>query len=589
MEAALPPKCLVPEATAVDNNVVEDDSCGEKSAGLRRHWLFPLNMCGCLPAGSCLLFPRTWQVIQDWFHFIVIMGLFGSIALIAEALFDIMNFEERCSPFCIEESLAVLAVSTTFAYICKVVGTYDEQIQVKKLYVAQKKQDITDSYEAIIGSIEALLQRASESSATMAERSFEAKRRDFMRFLDRAEHRYGEMVFSSEAERLMMLKQFRRFIYGWLGVFQECSVEPVHKPKYVVSDVELEKCASIAQVATLTMERLKVAEVRFMSSQFDRHYNELGGLRSQHRRMTASTRKLAVTNQPPQEIELASFGSTPLFSAQAEHVAQGSAPSKSASQKKPATTRCCDCKCCCIKMKKDCVCRCIWSQAPGGLFYPKVCHCLFMQMSVLSDDHGITGFVFGVALAVTQTLPWKPYGPETTIDVVLLFLPTLAFMGCITTLLIMFEEIDVIQKMESEIRALQEESDRVSQRHKQMEAFWNSMQQLTDIWVNRTLPRLCLFKEIQSSLECCPSEDQLSIMTTANSRIEELEAQLPCIEDWCSGPRKVSERSQKEFAEQIMDLCQEGDLPQMLKRVSRLHIEFNQRLPTQDISNLNQE
>merc|ERR1711904_745201 len=100
---------------------------------------------------------------------------------------------------------------------------------------------------------------------------------------------------------------------------------------------------------------------------------------------------------------------------------------------------------------------------------------------------------------------------------------SVAFSTCLVVLLIRFEQIDVIQRLEREVNELAAESDRIVERKEEMVKFWNSMQQLTDIWVHRTVPRLDLLKEVQGHLEDAPPEDVLALMAGANTRLEDLE------------------------------------------------------------------
>merc|ERR1711904_644513 len=102
-------------------------------------------------------------------------------------------------------------------------------------------------------------------------------------------------------------------------------------------------------------------------------------------------------------------------------------------------------------------------------------------------------------------------------------------------LLVRFEELDVIQKIQGEIDELRHESERVEQRRAEMVVFWNRMQSLTDLWVHRTVPRLDLMKEVQGHLEYCAPGDVIARLTTANTRIDEMEARLPEVALWREG------------------------------------------------------
>merc|ERR1711972_492356 len=90
--------------------------------------------------------------------------------------------------------------------------------------------------------------------------------------------------------------------------------------------------------------------------------------------------------------------------------------------------------------------------------------------------------------------------------------PALLYFMCLILVLMRFEQIDVVQRLEREVIQLQEQSDSIRDRREQMVNFWNNMQQLTDLWVHRTVPRLDLLKEVQQYLEFADNKSCLSYM-----------------------------------------------------------------------------
>merc|ERR1719498_300282 len=209
--------------------------------------------------------------------------------MLGEVLFQLIG-DHKCHDGivkCLEEGLILVSTLPCGWYILKMIGTYDEQIQEKERLIAERKKELSQSYDSLINSMDDLLGKAAESSATMAERSFESKRRDFQRFLERAETRYTQIA-GTKIDTEMMLQQFRRFVQRWLVVFEECSVDPIACPKRVITEEELNRCRTIADVDSLTLERLKATEVRFISSQRDKDAKMLRGFRAQIRRITAA-------------------------------------------------------------------------------------------------------------------------------------------------------------------------------------------------------------------------------------------------------------------------------------------------------------
>merc|ERR1740121_3495650 len=121
---------------------------------------------------------------------------------------------------------------------------------------------------------------------------------------------------------------------------------------------------------------------------------------------------------------------------------------------------------------------------------------------------------------------------------------------------------------------LEEESKRLHKQRDQMTGFWNKVQTITDIWVNRTAPRLDLLKEIHVRLESIREVDELcDMLRETNSRIEMLDRYLPRLELWQEGG-KLSNRAKKAFCRTVRR-CYERhtNLPDVLKAVGQVYTE----------------
>eukprot|EP00929_Paragymnodinium_shiwhaense_P090180 TRINITY_DN50368_c0_g1_i1.p1 TRINITY_DN50368_c0_g1~~TRINITY_DN50368_c0_g1_i1.p1 ORF type:complete len:661 (-),score=186.56 TRINITY_DN50368_c0_g1_i1:127-2109(-) len=570
----------------------------------QRSFLFPFRI---FPSDSVvvdLFVPKTWQVIQDWTHLVVISGLFGSLALLVGSVLAILDYDTFCSRYCGTEMLAIGAVLPTLAYISKIVASYDEQIQVKTQRVALNKEALWESYSGLLASCEALLSKAAESSATMAERSFESKRRDFMRFVDRVAGRYGQQLeVASEEERRMLLEQFCRFISCWLSIFKECSVDPVQNPRLLLSPEELRRCRTFQEVATLTVDRLRSSEVAFIRAQQAEDAKAVCYLRASAEQRASLPASPLATSRPAAaargagEIELSdisrplneesvadaetgyasgTIGGVPLrdgglLSSLASHLAAqkwfGWLRVQAAEDGKPFSLS-------------------------GGESFPQVCQVLSLQVVLLSADHALLllGFCLGLATLVAQARPFNSdadIGLGTKANEALWMLPVWAYVVCIFVLLARFEELDVIRRLELEVARLQEESARVAKRREEMVAFWKDMQALTDLWLQRTLPRLELLKEVHGHLEATPSLEVAVHMAAANDSLEALEARLPALER-CRQPSEAasdglvaassgaasiaggfhSAAIAEAFGEGLTSLCrEEEELPNLLRRL----------------------
>lgn len=542
--------------------------------------IWPLEFCACCPPIVRSFFPGTWQKIQDWTHFFLLIGMIGSLTLVGLSLFHILG-EKRCHTNCAEEILIVLSVVPCMMYIMKTIGTYDEQIQEKERAIFEKKKELSQSYDSLINSMDDLLGKAAESSATMAERSFESKRRDFQRFLERAETRYTQIA-GTKIDTEMMLQQFRRFVQRWLVVFEECSVDPIDRPKRVVSEDELNKCRTIGDLASLTLERLKATEVRFISSQRDKDAKMLRGFRAQVKKITDAPKKISADSRNQvSEIELTARDGlnfkpkTRSFEEDLSDSEKGGSWEKKNERKLSGQDsqgdRCCACEWFQVGHYR---CGCSRSSSENG--FPRFFQLYCCRIVLLSRVHAMLmmGFVCAAAIVALEVVYIEHLLPAMTAGAV-------AYGACLMVLLVRFEQIDIIQRLEREVNELTQEKDRIGERKEQMVTFWNSMQQLTDLWVHRTVPRLDLLKEVQGHLEDAPPEDVLALMAGANTRLEDLENHLPELSLW-RGDGELTEDSKKAFAERIERLCHEEKLPKILHGLNKV---IEERILTVDGDN----
>ncbi|CAK0860958.1 unnamed protein product [Prorocentrum cordatum] len=285
------------------------------SAALTRAGIFPMRLCCCLPLPLKAMVPATLHVIQDFTHLAMVAGSVSAVLILVKQLYNLMGSKELMNPgHWWEPVLTIVATAPNLAYMMKLLGRYDEQIVVKEKAINEKKKELANSYSNLVQDMDDLLGKAAESSATMAERGFESKRRDFQRFLERADVRYAQVQASfSQSDREQLVVQFRRFVQRWLTVFTECSVDPIGHPKRVVSEEELAQCWTIGEIAGLTLERLKLTEVRFISARCDQDKKLLKGFRAQHRKLTVaeltplqlkSLQGMATSVQPKQPLEI---------------------------------------------------------------------------------------------------------------------------------------------------------------------------------------------------------------------------------------------------------------------------------------------
>merc|ERR1712194_775604 len=126
-------------------------------------------------------------------------------------------------------------------------------------------------------------------------------------------------------------------------------------------------------------------------------------------------------------------------------------------------------------------------------------------------------------------------------------------------LLVKFEEIDVVQRLEKEVQELKAQK---------MKEFWGNAQNLTELWLYRTVPRLDLYKEIHSQLEDSVSKEELlSNMSSANKALKALENNLGNLQAW-RNDGDLNQEDKKAFGRNINELCQFDELNEMLVQLA---------------------
>jgi len=432
-------------------------------------------------------------------------------------------------------------------YCMKIIAQYDDRLVSKQQHAKEERAKLTQSYNELIANMDGLLTKSAESSAGLAERSFESKRRDFQRFLERVKQRYSSVYSSSKGDYEKLITEFRRFCLNWLHVFEECSIDPTQNPKRVVAEEELLQCSSIAEIADLCLERLRVTEVRFISMQREQDQKMISSNKTAFTRITSKvpkgTKKLALTSGRTVEPAVQKSTTVGWLS-----VGKGQA----------------------------CSCKCRNLESEDG--FPRTCGCICMSLSILSKEHLllIFAFLFGwvtLAMEIFHMGAAKKQEREMNqgsstmhaLGVAMAFVTQF----CLIVMLIRFEQVDVLQQLEREVKTLATQNEAVEGQSARMREFWSNCQQLTELWLYRTVPRLDLYKEIHSQLEDDPAEDLLVNIQGANDQLQTLEKILGPLEDW----RKdggLNTDSKKEFGRQINQLCKEQDFPVLLNSLEEI-------------------
>lgn len=540
----------------------QDTSEEAQRAATSQQGCFPLHLLGCAPPEAIACIPTTWHVVQDGVHLVL---LAGSLAAIVLAVFSVSAIlSSATSAWYHREILTLFAIVPNITYLCRLLGQFDQAIVERESLVQKRRQELKDSYEQLVTNIDDLLGKANESSAALAENNFESKRRDFIRFLDRVEQQ-GRGAPADPR----LAGEFREFVLHWLAVFSECSVDPISRPKLVVTKQELQACDSVAETARFVKERLTSTEVRFITIQNDQDQKLLRGLKQVGKEGPDAGNDFGPRRGgAAEEVEMTTFHRDAPSSSMAASFAV--APL----DQQVFRRNCCRCYWCfCERVG----CRCCYTRDKlRGDSYPKVNECGMCEILVLSQEHLflMLGFLLGAVLLATV---WEHQEGMQPVAFWLSLVCMGVFLLALFVILLNFEAIDLVQKMEVEVVALQAEQQQLSERKKQMFAFWADVQQLTDIWVYRTSPRLDLLKEVHSCLGNSRNKtDFLAALNNTNKRLQIMEEKLPDLDFWrCEG--QISEDSKKVFAKSLSRAISTSDgqdvgnnLPFILSGISQL-------------------
>lgn len=476
---------------------------------------FPIEPFFCCPG----LLPETLQKIQDCTHGMLVIGTLAGVVLVASSLLRVMD-TNSCSTntWCfarrsVEAFLMVAFVVPVVMYCLNIIQQYDETLRTKQLHSQEVKEDLLKSYQQLLQEMHSLLARGAESASGLAERAFESKRRDFKRFLERSKRFAKENGCNDD-----IMREFRRFCANWLLVFKECSIDPVKSPKVVMTTEELMQCQTIDEVADLCQERLRVTEVRFISVQRDQDTRVLQKSQKTLKRLATNAPKGAPTSLALTRMSNILGQVTGVFSEGA-----GACQSKCSS--------------------------------------PIFVSPQHMRLAVL--------FFFGAGLLVLKTYMSIDISRHISQDSAAMIALLLLVQLSVTLLLVRFEEIDAVQKLEREVKELKQQRDAVEKQQKTMAEFWGTAQQLTDLWLYRTVPRLELFKEIQCHLEDAEEEEWSGNLAGANQWLESLEAKLGPLADW-RNDGTVGLEDKKLFGRQINELCHEAEFEHVLVKLGEV-------------------
>eukprot|EP00928_Gymnodinium_smaydae_P032286 TRINITY_DN23424_c0_g1_i1.p2 TRINITY_DN23424_c0_g1~~TRINITY_DN23424_c0_g1_i1.p2 ORF type:complete len:511 (-),score=170.86 TRINITY_DN23424_c0_g1_i1:83-1615(-) len=503
-----------------------------------------------LAVGRFLL-PKVKLQIKSPTHAALLLGSAALALLLMGSVYNMLHFRCRSS-LCAKELLTVYFLFPCVTYVIWAVGTYDDRVMEKEAEINDQKKELADTYSEFLGQMHDMLADAQESAATMAERNFESKRRAFLRFLEHAKglfnpgasldevtplkrRRIGsggssagegstaeaapeDTVRSREAEDIA--SAFRSFVCAWLDVFAESSVDPLRRPNRPVDARRLDRCSSVEEIAETARAQLLNAEVNVVRAKADEDTSLLDRLRGESERLRERLASDALAKEER----------TPV-----RHLKVGD-----------------------------------WYGLGFGEFgpddgYPVEVKLGYASFTLISPEYEklLAGFVVVWIVAMIEFV----HVLQTSWTVVI---GLVVGEVCIAALLYHFEEIDRVQQMSRELFELTSQAARVEEHRREMKAFWEGIQELVDLWVYRTQPRLSIIQELCGGLEDTAPEERSGALVAANAGLTALEKSLPKLSAWRGGGSDFGPEERKEFGRRLMDACDQREFGNILKAIEGL-------------------
>lgn len=427
-------------------------------------------------------------------------------------------------------------------YFIRTIQQYDQDLLQKQMDIEMAKDELAKKYKVTVKELDTCIAMSVDTQASLAERCFESKRRDFQRFLQKVSKNHSGSGGKSQAADDVSLYQFRCFVLQWLLIFSECSIDPVSRPLHIVSAEDLDDCKSISEVAKLVEDRLKMTQVKFISSQRDKDKKELFGfcyiwsrLCKTHRakivarRNSLCQRRLALHHQDAESGTL-----------KFEHWEEKVDGPREAVDRRW------------LQLGKSKLCCAVDRENADESGYPIVLHWCRCKCILLSQDHVqlMTAFIVGMMILFIEScvVENSKLALEFEVGVCLI---------CIIFVLHEFVDIDIVQQLERQLKDVQVEQSKLEEKAKAMREFYDNTQRLGDVWLHRTVPRLELLKQFSEELEDSLAGEPVQFLEAVNANVGTLERSLPALDLW--------------LADEVMDAKQKWLLGDLMNNLTRAH------------------
>jgi len=385
--------------------------------------------------------------------------------------------------------------------------------------------DLDKCYENTVADLDICIAKSMDTNACLAEANFDSKRRDFHRFL----HRMSQNLQASREDADKFEQQFKQFVLQWLDVFSECSIDPVAKPLQVVSADDLEACKKASELAAYVAGRVKDSEVKIVSRQREKDQEDISKCRSMWKTMKSLHKsafkkkdKMLNDQEESRDIENPKDGVPPMPKHGWVHFGKNAD----------------------ISMVRD----------DDGM-WPIVINLRCMKILLLSQQHiqlmiafflGFPIFFLEIDLALQRGAVQRSLPYALAVEVIIC-------MVCIAFVLYEFVDIDVVQQLEQEVQDLEAAQIRVEFKRQQMKRFYEKAQQVSDLWLNRTIPRMELMKQFHGEIEDSSHDELFALLFAINAEMGKLERSLPPLHTW-ENETPLGHAKKSQLGNMIMEL-----------------------------------
>eukprot|EP00927_Polykrikos_kofoidii_P073395 TRINITY_DN69440_c0_g1_i1.p1 TRINITY_DN69440_c0_g1~~TRINITY_DN69440_c0_g1_i1.p1 ORF type:complete len:529 (-),score=66.83 TRINITY_DN69440_c0_g1_i1:38-1624(-) len=432
--------------------------------------------------------PKQWRVVQSFPHLVLLSGSITSSIVITHNLYC-WKHHGCMTLFCQVRILTSVFGFFCTAYFVSTVFQYDDRWDAKQKAVEEAQAELRQKCDDVVSEIDGLLARSVENNAGLAERSFESKRRDFQRFLARVGPRLDEVGSARRMDGEALMSHFLGFVTRWLNIFSEASVDPVGKPRRLVSNEEMRPCATAGELAALVEGRCRNSkEILLVSSQRNEDREEMSKLQKALPKFQLFT-KVAGNAETDTTSWLQFHGWAGI---------------------------------------------CTVPSDDEDVFPLELCFG-FLTLRILSHEHLrlIVSFFIGCyLLSLHVMLCTYRRTPRQWKTSMFHFADLSLCMVCLCVVLYEFRNMNVVDRLQRSIEEWALAERALEHKRDDMTRFYSSVQEQADVWLYRTIPRLDVMGNFLGDLEDAVDDNFVGLLKAMNEVHDTVDSAMPPLQVW---------------------------------------------------------